>query len=133
MQTRRTQTLTPREWQLRAQAIQADLDGLSIADIMRGGSAIDTARTGHDARNTTPISRACLRLTPMEGNGRTEAAAVEGQQLILWKVTPPLDVAENQPRIAWPNMQLTVYFAALSKGGGASLAEDKRRSISLLV
>jgi hypothetical protein len=69
--TRRRQTLTPDQWRIRAQAIAADLEGVSIAELMRGGSP---NKTGHDAQKYDPTSRAYLRVIPMEDNGHMEPA-----------------------------------------------------------
>ena len=46
--TRRTQALTPEQWHMRAQAIAAKLEGLSIAELMRGD------KSGHDAQKYAP-------------------------------------------------------------------------------
>lgn len=49
-----TRRLTPEQLQLRAQAIEAELDGLSIAELMRGRPFAEPPRTGDDARRYDP-------------------------------------------------------------------------------
>ena len=71
MSNRFSKPRTAEEWRERARLLQGRLEGLSIAELMRG-----TAKQGdasdHDGRGLAPVSCASLPEIPMGDGGRAD-------------------------------------------------------------